>query len=581
MNCLLLIPARGGSRGVPRKCLRRVGGVPLVGRAARLACAVRRRLGRGSRVVCSTDDVEIAAVARAWGAEVPFLRPAALATDEAATIDVVLHALDALGGSFDAVVLLQPTSPFTTEKDVLEALALFKHPGAPVVSLCESEHPVAWTYRRDPIGQLTAVLPGGACHQRQQAGATYRLNGAIYIASPSLLRARGTFLVDETRGYIMPQARSMDIDTPGDLDSARGLATGSAASPGALQIGGRAVGHGHPAFLIAEAGVNHNGDLDLARRLVDAAARANADAVKFQTFKAERLVTADAPKAAYQRRTTGADETQLEMLRRLELTEAHHAALQAHCAARNIVFLSTPFDELCAEQLRGLGVPAFKIGSGDVTNLPFLRALAQGGLPLILSTGMATLPEVDQAVAAVNGASAGRCPLVLLHCVSSYPADPSTANLRAMETMRQAFGVPVGYSDHTPGLEVPLAAAALGACVIEKHFTLDRAMDGPDHAASLEPDELEALVRGVRAVEAALGHGRKEPAAVELDVARVARKSIVAARDLAPTTVLTSDAVVVKRPGTGLPPAMLPELMGRTVAVHVPEGTLLSLEMLL
>jgi N-acetylneuraminate synthase len=579
MDCLLLIPARGGSKGVSRKCLRRVGGIPLVARTVRLACAVKRRLGSGSRVVCSTDDAEIAAVARAWGAEVPFLRPASLATDGAATSDVVLHTLDVLGGSFDAVVLLQPTSPFTAEQDVLGALALFKHPGAPVVSLCENEHPLSWTYKRDGVGQLSSVLPDEAAHQRQQAAVTYRLNGAVYVASPSLFRARKTFLVKETRGYVMPQARSIDIDTPLDLDCARGAA--ATTPPGEVRVGDRLIGPGHPAFLIAEAGVNHNGDVDLARRLVDAAARAGADAVKFQTFKAERLVTRDAPKAAYQRRGTDASETQLEMLRRLELTEAHHAAIQAHCVDRGILFLSTPFDEPCADQLRGLGVPAFKVSSGDVTNLPFLQTLARKGLPLILSTGMSTLPEVNQAVAAIDGATAGRCPLVLLHCVSSYPADPATANLRAMETMRQAFGVPVGYSDHTPGLEVPLAAAALGACVVEKHFTLDRALPGPDHAASLEPEELEALVRGIRAVEAALGHGRKEPTAVELDVARVARKSIVAARDLAPTTVLTSDTLAVKRPGTGLPPAMLPEVMGRTVAVHVPEGTPLSLEMLL
>ncbi len=337
-----------------------------------------------------------------------------------------------------------------------------------------------------------------------------------------------------------------------------------------LQIAGREIGPGNPCFVIAEAGVNHNGDPALARRLVDAAADAGADAVKFQTFRAEGLASPSAPKAEYQTRATGASESQLDMLRRLELSREAHAGLMARCRDRGVVFLSTPFEEESADFLESLGVAAFKVPSGEVTNLPFLAHVARKGRPVILSTGMSTLEEVGAAVRCLR--ESGDPPLVLLHCVSRYPADPRDANLRAMATMSEAFEVPVGYSDHTAGLEVAFAAAALGAAVLEKHFTLDRALPGPDHAASLEPGELASLVRGIRLVESALGHGRKEPVLAEAETAAVARKSLVAVRDLPVGAILTRDALAVLRPGTGLAPARLEELLGRKLRREVREG---------
>lgn len=337
------------------------------------------------------------------------------------------------------------------------------------------------------------------------------------------------------------------------------------------------VGEGHPCFFIAEAGVNHNGDLELARRLVDIAREAGADAVKFQTFQAERVVIRDAPKAEYQKETTGAHESQFEMLRRLQLSEEAHRELLRYCREKNILFLSTPFDEESADFLDELKVPAFKIGSGEVTHLSFLEHVARKGKPVILSTGMSDLNDVESAVRVLRAAGCDQ--MVLLHCVSSYPADPAQANLRAMQTLAAAFQVPVGYSDHTPGIEVALAAAALGACVIEKHFTLDHHLEGPDHRFSLEPEELRLLVKGIRVVEASLGHGRKEPAVGEMSTAAVARKSLVAARDIAKGTVLTEKLVAIKRPGTGLPPALRSRFMGRAVRRAVPAGTLLTLEM--
>lgn len=345
-----------------------------------------------------------------------------------------------------------------------------------------------------------------------------------------------------------------------------------------INIAGRQVGPSQPCFIVAEAGVNHNGRLELARQLVDAAVQAGADAVKFQTFKAERLATPTAPKADYQLQVTAKTESQLTMLRRLELSPEAHKELMDYCARKKILFMSTPFDEESADFLADLGVEVFKIPSGEIVNLPFLTHVARKGEPMIVSTGMACLGEVETAVRAIE--EVGNRNLILLHCVSDYPAAPVDVNLRAMKTMATAFDVPVGYSDHTTGIEVALAAVALGACVIEKHFTLDCSLPGPDHRASLEPNELVALVRGIRRVEAALGLGRKEPAASEAGTAEVVRRSLVAARDIEPGAVLTEELIALRRPGTGLPPMLRPYLIGRTVKVPVRAGAPFTLEML-
>jgi N-acetylneuraminate synthase len=347
----------------------------------------------------------------------------------------------------------------------------------------------------------------------------------------------------------------------------------------AIEITGRFVGPEHPCFVIAEAGVNHNGDLDTAHRLIDVAVRAGADAIKFQTFTAETLATPDAPKAGYQRQTTGEAESQFDMLRRLELSPQAHRELQRYCHDQKILFMSTPFDEGSADMLDGLGVPVFKVASGDLPNVPFLAHLARKGKPMIISTGMSWLGEVELALRTVH--DAGNHDVALLHCVSNYPASAEDVNLRAMQTMATAFQVPVGFSDHTLGIEVALAAAALGACIIEKHFTLDRTLPGPDHRCSLQPDELVTLVDGIRKVELALGSGDKEPAASEADVASVARKSIVAAGDIPEGSTVTAEMLTLKRPGTGLPPRMSSFLIGRMARHDIPAGTMIALSMIL
>ena len=331
----------------------------------------------------------------------------------------------------------------------------------------------------------------------------------------------------------------------------------------AFVVGGRTIGDGAAVFIVGEAGVNHNGEPGLAARLVDAAADARVDAVKFQTFRSDALVSRHAPKAGYQLETTGSGESQAQMLARLELTLDEHAALRDRCRRRGVLFFSTPFDLASVDALDALGVALFKVPSGEITNLPLLRHLASKKKPVIVSTGMSTLSEVADAVAAIR--AAGDPPMALLHCLSAYPAPASEMNLRALDTLRERFGCPVGLSDHTLGVEVALAAVARGAAIVEKHFTLDRGLPGPDHRASLEPPELAALVRSIRTIESALGDGDKRPMPSEADVRRVARKSLVAARPLRAGVRLTADDVAIKRPGTGISPAELPAVLGRRV----------------
>lgn len=317
-------------------------------------------------------------------------------------------------------------------------------------------------------------------------------------------------------------------------------------------------------LVIAEAGVNHNGDPALALRLVDIAADAGADVVKFQTFKADRVVTARAAKAEYQKRTMSADESQQDMLRRLELSREMHERLIAHCRRRGIAFLSTAFDEDSVDMLVELGQDRFKIPSGEITNLPYLRHVGRYAMPVMLSTGMATLDEVGAALHALEAAGAPRARITILHCTTEYPAPMEDVNLRAMLALHDAFGVAVGYSDHTVGIEIPVAAVALGATVIEKHFTTDRSLPGPDHRASLEPAELAAMVAAIRNVERALGDGRKQPTAAELKNAAVARRSLVAARAIRQGETFTATNIVARRPGTGISPMRWDDVIGRT-----------------
>ena len=316
-------------------------------------------------------------------------------------------------------------------------------------------------------------------------------------------------------------------------------------------------------LVIAEAGVNHNGDLQLAFQLVEAAAQAGADVVKFQTFQAQGLATAQADKASYQNETTGKVEGQLAMLQKLELTPVQHLQLIDHCRACGIEFLSTAFDPVSIDLLASLKLKCWKIPSGEITNLPYLRKIGSLKQPVILSTGMANLGEIEAAIDVLEQAGSSRDQITVLHCTTEYPAPLDEVNLRAMQTISHAFGVAVGYSDHTDGIAVPIAAVAMGATVIEKHLTLDNSMEGPDHRASLEPDQFAAMVQGIRAIERALGDGIKRPTTSERANLPIVRKSIVAARAIQAGELFSAENITAKRPGIGISPMHWEALMGR------------------
>ncbi|MCB9770991.1 MAG: N-acetylneuraminate synthase [Candidatus Omnitrophica bacterium] len=330
-----------------------------------------------------------------------------------------------------------------------------------------------------------------------------------------------------------------------------------------VQVGPFTIGQGHPVFIIAEAGVNHNGDIKMAKRLIDAAKAAGADSVKFQTFKAENLNTRAAPKSTYHVETTGKKGSWFDLLKTQELDRKAHQILIEYCRKKKILFLSTPYDEESADLLDELGVAAFKIASTDANNIPLLKHLAKKKKPILLSTAMCTLVEVRESVQAI--AKAGCHELVLFHCTANYPTQLADCNLRAMATLAQKFGVPVGYSDHVPNVFVPVAAVALGALSYEKHFTLDRNLPGPDHRASLEPQELAAMVQSIRQAEVLLGNAKKKSLACEIENRIKLRKSLVARRDIQKGERISVENLCVKRPAKGLDPIYFEKMLGRRV----------------
>lgn len=327
-----------------------------------------------------------------------------------------------------------------------------------------------------------------------------------------------------------------------------------------IKIGDRIISADSPVFIIAEAGVNHNGDLAVAKQMIDAALEAGVDAVKFQTYRAEEMITVNAKKADYQLKSTDITETQYSMLKKFELSTEDHQELADYCRNKGLIFLSTPYDFASVDLLTQIEIPCFKISSGDITNLPFLSYIARRKKPIILSTGMSNLGEVEQAVLAIE--KNGNSEIVLLHCTSNYPTAYQDVNLKVMITLKNAFQYYVGYSDHTEGIVISLAAVAMGARIIEKHFTLDRRLPGPDHQASLEPKELQEMVRSIRMIEKAMGSGVKRCVLSEERNKEVARKKIVLACDVSKGTVITEKELTLKRANKGLAPAYLDLLVG-------------------
>jgi N,N'-diacetyllegionaminate synthase len=330
--------------------------------------------------------------------------------------------------------------------------------------------------------------------------------------------------------------------------------------------------------IIAEAGVNHNGDISLAKKLVDAAAAAGADYVKFQTFKADKLVSKEAKMAGYQKENIKSqNDSQFDMLKALELSEADHYVLKEYAENRNIKFLSTGFDEDSIDFLNDLGVDLFKVPSGEITNLPYLQHIVRKNKPVILSTGMATMEEISKSLAAIEKAGLKREMITVLHCTTNYPTEMNEVNLKAMKAIENSFQIKVGYSDHTLGIEVPIAAVALGATVIEKHFTIDRNLPGPDHRASLEPAELKEMVRSIRNIEIAVsGSGRKEPTSVEIANIQIVRKSIHLRRDLPKGAKVQMDDLIMMRPATGISPMEIDKILGKVASRDLKGGTVLQ-----
>ena len=579
MQVLCVIPARSGSKGIPGKNLRTVAGASLVARAVFQARAFARRVKDAEvAVMVDTDGPDIAKEAREWGARVPFLRDAALATDtstSAATVIGLLDRLEESGEVYDAIVLLQPTSPLRSPDEIFDCWKEYAKGKGKITVVTGVKKSAAAAYRAGASSLAEPLIPDAAGARRQDSSELYDLSGSVYVISAETLRAASRFVIPgETLIFETAERGALDVDAPRHLDDAELLARADESAT--VLIEGKAIGAGNPCFFIAEAGVNHNGDEKLALSLIDEAARSGVDAVKFQTFDPALLVSDTAPQAEYQTKNTGAARSQREMLNALTLPRESYARLQSRAKELGVMFMSTPFDERSADFLEELGCPAFKLGSGEVTNHSFLAHVAGKGRPILLSTGMSTLAEVARAVEVV--AEHGNPPLVLLHCVSNYPASPADCNLRAMGSMRSLFRVPVGWSDHTLGSAVSLAAVAMGASVIEKHFTLRRDLPGPDHVSSLEPREIAALVREIRDVEAARGSGIKVPSPGETEVAKVVRRSLHAARDIDAGVSLRDEDIIALRPSGGLPPSALNDLVGRKSRRRIEKGEMLSAE---
>jgi N,N'-diacetyllegionaminate synthase len=345
-----------------------------------------------------------------------------------------------------------------------------------------------------------------------------------------------------------------------------------------VKIGNRLLGEGEPTFIVAEVGVNHNGSVVLAKKLIDAAQDAGADAVKIQAFKTEKIVTKYAEKTSYQKENTGSKKSQYDMLKKLELEDKEIEELCSYAKERNIVFFSSVFDKESVDLLNKLKVPAFKIASGEITNFPLLRYVAEKKTPIILSTGMSTVGEVEEALEVIR--EKGSVDIILLHCVTSYPAKTEEANLKVIDVWQNSFGLPIGFSDHTLGIAAPIAAVALGAVLIEKHFTLDKNMPGPDHRASLEPNEFKEMVDAIRDVEKALGDGVKKLTEEEERIKKVVRRSIVAKVNISKGKVITEDMLDIKRPGTRLEPRYLNKVIGMKAKKDIKADELMTFDKL-
>jgi sialic acid synthase SpsE/CMP-N-acetylneuraminic acid synthetase len=568
-NIWAIIPARGGSKGIPKKNIVDVAGKPLIAYTIEQGLAAKYIDG----VFVSTDDPEIKTVAQTYGASI-IDRPAHLAGDESPTLDALQHGISFLERerniNADNIILLQATTPLRRVADIEGAISLFFDENADaVVSGVYAPHSYHPFWTKKIVGGRLHLMSDAkkAATRRQDLPDIFWHNGQIYIAGKELLLSHGDWYKGKCLPYLCPEETFVNIDSHQELHLAERLIQEQRrqmVNRITLKAGDKKIGYGKPCFIIAEAGVNHNGNIELALKLVDAAAKAGADAVKFQFFDPPHVTTPEAGLARYQQEKLGSGEKQLEMLRKMALTESEIARLKSHAEEKGLLFMCTSHSGVKEFKiLDRMGVAAHKVGSGDLLNLPVLKYLAGTGKPVILGTGMATMEEVKTAHRFLVREGCQKS--IFLHCTTEYPCPFDEINMNALTRMMNELDCLVGYSDHSLGTEVPLMAVTLGACVLEKHFTLDRALPGPDHEASILPDELESMVRQIRNVEEARGKAEKIPTGKENETAIIARKSLVYARDLSKGCVLGEGDIAVKRPGTGMSPLLFFEVVGKKI----------------
>lgn len=582
MNILFFIPARAGSKGIKNKNLARIYGCPLV---AFPIMTARKALKYFQKHNCylflSTDSPEIADVGKQWGASVPFLREKRLSKDKSDIFDAILFSCEKLKKlkifEPDIIVLLQPTSPLREVEDIKKAFNLYIKHKTSIISTTKYDHPLSWIFS---VKNGYLKINKKVLHIRQKEEDKYfRPNGAIYISSLENLKKFKSFYQKNTLSYEMPFYSSIDIDKIEDLHIAEKMMEFRFfMKKNNIKIGDKEVGSGLPTFFIAEAGVNHNGNLEIAKKMVDAAKEAGANCVKFQTFKAEELASKNAKKAKYQLETTDKNESQLEMLKKLELSEKDFIELKEYCDKRKILFLSTPFDLKSLELLEKIEVSAYKIGSGNITDYFLLKECAKKGKPIILSTGMSELYEVFDAINLID--NYGNKNILLLHCLSEYPAKIDEVNLLAIKNMRLLFNLPCGFSDHTEDFTAGILAVSFGASIIEKHFTLDKNMEGPDHKASLEPKELKKFIESIRNAEKAIGDGIKKVQNCEKENRIIVRKSLYAKRDIKRGEILKEEDFTALRPGGGISPMEINNIIGKKAKIDIKMGEVIKYEYL-
>ena len=571
---LVIIPARGGSKKIPRKNIKFLAGKPLIAYSIEQA----KQLGLIDKIIVSTEDIEIAKIAERYGVEVQ-MRPGELAQDNTPMIPVLQHVVKTLEQNnqfFDIVILLQPTNPFRKTKHILSTIEKIDEgfDSATTVSKLNI-HPCRFLKINE---KGTSIFLNDEQETLRQETNNFHVNGAVYAYKKEVLMNLQILSWQKTNNAAVEidEKYAFDIDNPLDFEIAEYLMQ----QKNQIVLGEKIIEKDSPIFIIAEAGVNHNGSMEIAKKLIDVACEAKVDAIKFQTFNPDDLVTEDATMCSYQEKNIGEKDSQLSMLKKINLDYECFKELKKYCDEKKILFLSTPHTEDAIDFLNDL-VPAFKIGSGDLTNLPFLKKISRIGKPMILGTGMSTIEEVKEALKTIN--NEGNEKVIMLHCTTNYPCSLNEVNLRAMQTMQNELECLVGYSDHTEGIRVPLIAQELGAVIIEKHFTLDKNMVGPDHKVSLEPEELKRMVellrdnqKKIEFEKLIMGNPEKKPSNNELEIMKVVRKIIVAKKDIPKDKGIEEEDLIIKRPGTGILPGKIGEVIGKIAKRNIKANSLIS-----